>query len=40
MNGELKKTKNKTCGALSEIDSKLNLPIRTSFEMSGYSVYF
>ena len=40
VNEELRKTENKTFGALSEVDKKLNLPSGTSFEMAGWSDYF
>jgi len=40
VNKELKKSENQKFGALSEIDNKLNLPIGSSFEMSGWSDYF
>ena len=40
VNEELRKTENKTFGALSEVDRKLNLPSGTSFEMVGWSDYF
>ena len=35
VNDKLKKTENQTFSALSDIDNKLNLSSRKSFEMSG-----